>query len=199
MSEIEDKAMEKLKQDENFQKALAKYEEAEKISQEKSATFAQTLVDALQLDDEKLTMEQARFNLLIAKMTAAKLLAAISSFSYTENEFMESLVNARKLVQDELVPMLLDAEPCGECEACKNGHKDRCLNPKIRESYCESRFLPLLADAMIEYDAWSEILYNNIPATLRDKDVLQDIDDEFHEDIKKIKKGRPPKKSNGGK
>jgi len=179
MANVTDKAIEKLREDKDFQKALSKYEEAEKLSQEHSSKIAQQLIDILNLSDEKQTIEDARFNLVVAKMTAAKLLATLSSFSYVEKDFMDALVNARKLVQDELVPMLIQKEPCGECEACKNGHPDRCLTPKIREQYCESRFLPLLSDALIEYDAWSEILYHNIPADKKDIDILQDINDEF--------------------
>lgn len=192
---ITDKAIEKLRQDKDFQKALSKYEEAEKLSQEHSARIAKDIVDILHLEDQKQTIEESRFNLIVAKMTAAKLLATLSSFSYIEKDFMDSLMNARKLVQEELIPMLMQKEPCGECEACKNGHQDRCIRPKVREAYCESRFLPLLSDALIEYDAWSEILYNNIPTDKRDIDILQDINDEFHDSINQVKKrrGRPPK------
>jgi len=191
-----DEAMNKLKQDENFQNAIHKFEEAEDLAQKHSSDMAKHLIEILNLQDDKQTIEQARFNLIVAKMTAAKLLATLSSFSYLEQDFMDSLVNARKIVQDELVPMLMSAEPCGECEACKNGQKDRCMNPKIREEFCESRFLPLLSDALIEYDAWTEILYNNIPAEKRDVDILQDINDDFQNEANQVikKKGRPPKK-----
>jgi hypothetical protein len=192
-----DMAIEKLKADKDFQNALKKYEEAESLSQEKSAEMAKQLVEMLHLDDAKQTIEDSRFNLLVAKMTAAKLLATMASFSYVEKDFMESLMNARKCVQEELVPMLMQKEPCGECEACKNGHPDRCIRPKVREAYCESRFLPLLSDALIEYDAWSEILYNNIPHDKRDIDILKDIDDKFNNSViaeqPKKRRGRPPK------
>ena len=192
---LADKAMEKLRQDKDFQNALSKYEEAEKKSQEYSANIAKDLIAILHLEDQKQTIEDARFNLIIAKMTAAKLLATLSSFSYLEKDFMDALINARKLIQDEIVPTLMQKEPCGECEACKNGHPDRCIRPKVREAYCESRFLPLLSDALIEYDAWSEVLYNTIPADKRDVDILQDIDDEFHNTMNQTnkKKGRPSK------
>ena len=195
---ITDKAIEKLREDKDFQNALSKYEEAEKRSQEYSAKIAKDIVDILHLDDSKQTIEEARFNLVIARMTAAKLLATLSSFSYIEQDFMDALISARKLVQDELVPMLMQKEPCGECEACKNGHPDRCIRPHVREKYCESRFLPLLSDALIEYDAWSEILYNNIPSDKRDIDVLQDINDDFQNTVNQTKKrrGRPPKVNN---
>lgn len=195
---ITDKAIEKLREDKDFQNALSKYEEAEKRSQEYSAKIAKDIVEILHLEDSKQTIEDARFNLIIARMTAAKLLATLSSFSYIEQDFMDALTSARKLVQDELVPMLMQIEPCGECEACKNGHPDRCIKPHVREKYCESRFLPLLSDALIEYDAWSEILYNNIPSDKRDVDVLQDINDDFQNTVNQTKKrrGRPPKTNN---
>ena len=195
---ITDKAIEKLREDKDFQNALSKYEEAENRSQEYSAKITKDIVEILHLEDSKQTIEDARFNLIIARMTAAKLLATLSSFSYIEQDFMDALTSARKLVQDELVPMLIQAEPCGECEACKNGHPDRCIRPHVREKYCESRFLPLLSDALIEYDAWSEILYNNIPSDKRDVDVLQDINDDFQNIVNQTKKrrGRPPKVNN---
>ena len=187
-----DVAIERLKQDPDFQNALKKYEEAESIAQEKAVLLSKQIVDMLHLEDEKQTIEDARFNLLVAKMTAAKVLVTMSSFSYIEKDFMDALLNARNCVQQELVPMLMHKEPCGECEACKNGHPDRCIRPKVRESFCESRFLPLLSDALIEYDAWSEILYNNIPQDKRDIDILKDIDIEHQE--QKKRRGRPPKK-----
>ena len=186
-----DMAIEKLRQDPDFQNALKKYEEAEALSQEKAAEIAKQIVEMLHLEDSKQTIEDARFNLLVAKMTAAKILVTMSSFSYTEKDFMDALMSARECVQQELVPMLMQKEPCGECEACKNGHPDRCIRPKVREAFCESRFLPLLSDALIEYDAWSEILYNNIPQDKHDIDILKDIDDAQQE--QKKRRGRPPK------
>ena len=190
-----DMAMQKLREDPDFKKALEKYEEAEKLSQEYSAQLAKQLIDILHLDNKQQTIEEARYNLVVAKMSAAKLLATISSFSYIEKDFMDSLIRARQCVQDELIPMLIQQEPCGECESCKNGHPEQCIRPHVRDEYCESRFLPLLSDALIEYDAWSEILYNNIPADKKDSDVLQDLTDDFNNEINqlKIKKGNPPK------
>lgn len=196
VTDIKDKALEKLQQDPAFQKAMSKYEEAETKAQEISTRLTKELVNELNLEDTKQTVEDARFNLLVAKLAAIKALVSLTSFNYTENDFMESMIKARKCVQNELVPMLMQVEPCGECEQCKNGHKDKCIRPNVRQDHCESRFLPLICDSLIEYDAWSEILYNNIPADLKDEDVLGDINDEFQNEANKIipKKGRPPKK-----
>lgn len=194
----EEKVMEMLNKDEDFQNALKKYEEAEKQSSEKANELSMKIIESFSLQDINQTIENSRFNLLMAKMTAAKMLATLSSFSYEEKDFMDSLVRARECVQKEIVPTLMDVQPCGECEECKNGNKDKCLRPIVRSEYCESRFLPLLADALIEYDAWSEILYNHIPQEKRDIDVLKDMNEEFQDsiNIKHKKKGRPPKATN---
>ena len=185
-----DKALEKLRNDENFQKALQKYQEAEEKSSEKASEISLEIIKHFALQDMDQTIEEARFGLIVARMTASKILATLSSFNYEEKDFMESIDRARKCVQEELVPMLMDVKPCGECEECKNGHRENCLNPEVRKSYCESRFLPLLCDCLIEYDAWSEILYNAIPQDARDIDLLKDINDET-ESIKR--QGRPAK------
>lgn len=200
--ELVNKAIEKLREDPDFQNAMKRYQEADESSHKYSLDMAKQMIDILHLQDTNQTIEQARYNLLVAKMSAAKLLATLSSFSYEEKDFMEAVTAARLCVQQELVPMLMQKEPCGQCEACKNGHPDRCIKPKIRESHVESRFLPLLSESLIEYDAWNEILYNNIPQDKRDIDILKDIDDEFHDNIVELqpkkRKGRPTKKENGG-
>lgn len=195
-----DMAIQKLREDEDFQKALKSYEEAEEKSSGYASELSMKLIDILNLKDQNQTIQQARYNLVIAKMTVAKMLATLSSFSYEEKDFMESLQASRECVQKELVPMLMQKEPCGQCDECKNGHPERCIRPNIRNSHCESRFLPLLCDSLIEYDAWSEILYNNIPIDKRDVDVLGDINDNFQNAVNgniepKKRRGRPPKKS----
>jgi len=191
-----DMAIEKLREDEDFQKALKMYQDMEEKSSETANIISKQIIDILDLQNPKQTIEESRRNMVIAKMTAAKVLATLSSFSYEEKDFMASLQNARECVQKELVPMLMHQEPCGQCEACKNGHSNRCINPKIRSAYCESRFLPLLSNALIEYDAWSEVLYSAIPSDKKDVDVLQDINDKFQNETKQVvkkRRGRPPK------
>lgn len=194
---IEDEAMKKLEEDEHFQKALAQFKEADNKSTEYSQSMAEQIVKMLDLGNQKLTIEQARLNHLTAKLAAAKLLATLSSFNYDETDFNRMIHKANDVVVNELMPMLLDRQPCGECDECKNGHPEKCLNPIIRNELVESRFLPLLAESMIRYDAWSEILYRNIPSELKDEDVLDDINDKFHNAVNgsnKKRPGRPKKK-----
>lgn len=192
MPTIEEQAIEKLREDPNFQAALKKFEEMDVKSQEYAEKLSNDIVDLLGLNKQELTIDEARDNLLVARMTAAKVLATLSSFNYEEEEFINAITKARKCVTDELVPMLANAQPCGQCENCKNGHPDQCLNPQVRLDYTESRFLPLLSESLIEYDAWNEILYRAIPADETDADVLKDINPEFQ-----IKTNPPVKKKHG--
>lgn len=191
-----DEVMDKLREDPDFQNAMKKFEEADTLSRDYSLEMTDKLVDMLHLQDTNQTIENARFNLLVAKMSAAKLLASLASFSYEEKDFMDAVDRSRHCIQEEIVPLLTGAEPCGECENCKNGRPDICLRPNIRREYIESRFLPILAESLIEYDAWNEILFNSIPQDKRDVDVLKDINDDFQNQANEIvhkRKGRPSK------
>lgn len=197
----EDQIIEKLSEDPDFKKSLNKFQEIDDKSQQFSIDISNKIVEMLDLTNENLTREEARFNFLTAKLAAAKLLATIASFNYEEDDFLEGMERARKMIPEEVVPMLMNVQPCGQCDNCKNGKKNECLNPKVREEACESRFLPLLSEALIEYDIWNEVLYNSIPADKKDVDILKDLDDDFHDqivDAKPKKRGRPPKKEQEG-
>ena len=186
---------EKLMEDKNFQKGYKQYQDLDTKSQELSVKYVKDIMTILELDKPDITIERYRHNLLLAKFTVAKILATLSSFNYEENDFHDAMDRARHCVAEELVPMLINEEPCGECKNCKDGKPDECLNPKIRTKHCESRFLPVLCEALIDYDIWNEILYRSIPSDLKDEDILGDLDDEFHNKTfaKPKKRGRPKK------
>ena len=190
-----EKITEKIMQDEHFKKGYSEYQALDAKSQELSVKYVEDIANILELNKSDVTIEQYRHNLLLAKFTVAKILATLSSFNYEESDFMQAMERARRCTAEELVPMLINQEPCGECEECKNGKPNECLNPNIRSEYCESRFLPLLCEALIDYDIWNEILYHNIPSDLKDEDILGDLDDEFKNSMapKPKKKGRPKK------
>ena len=189
---VTDIAMEKLKEDESFKKALEVFESA----QDKSQKLVEKLMDVIMkelpdITDHNASIQDSRVAYMTAKLAAAKALISLASFSYQQDDFIKALDNAHNCVYNELIPMLMDKEPCGQCEECKNGNKSQCLQPKVREEYCESRFLPMLCGSLIEYDAWSEVLFNNIPSDKRDVDVLKDMNEEFQN--KQIKKKGKPK------
>ena len=195
--ELYQKITEQLSKDENFQRGKNRYNEVV----DKAMTFGESMIEkvieVLDLANDELTLEQARFNLMVAKMSVAKMLSTLSSFSYEEEEFFSATTKARDFVANELIPHLLDSQPCEQCDECKNGRPDNCINPTVREEYTESRFLPIICEALIDYDIFNEILYHEIPQDLRDEDVLKDLDEEFQEEVNKItkpkKRGRPKK------
>lgn len=155
--------------------AWDEYNDMETQARELANKMSEVIIQELHLDDDSLSIKEARKHHVIAKLASSGLLAMLSSLSYDEADFAISAKRAREIVTNQLVPMLVDEQPCGECDECKNGHPEKCLNPKYDEKNSESRFLPLLCQALIEYDAWAESLHNNIPSDLTDEDVLKEV------------------------
>ncbi len=146
-------AFEALKQDKDYQAGIQAYKELELKAHEESNKIAQQLV-------EQIVKKVDKFNLSTAILTAAKTLTHLASFLYdTEEEFLSEVQKARRAVVTDVIPALLDPTPCGKCEACKNGRPNECLNPDVREDYTESRFLPLVANMMLEYDMFNKIIH----------------------------------------
>lgn len=90
----------------------------------------------------------------------AKTLTALVSYLYEDEEsFLQDIKNARETVVSDVIPALINPQPCGICNNCKNGNPQECLNPNIREGYTSSRFLPIVANMLLEYDIFNKILY----------------------------------------
>ena len=90
----------------------------------------------------------------------AKSLSHLASYLYdTEEEFLTDVKKARTSVVSDVIPALLDPQPCGLCEQCKNGNEMECINPKVRGDHTTSRFLPILCNMVIEYDLFNKILH----------------------------------------
>jgi hypothetical protein len=99
-------------------------------------------------------------------MATSKMLSYLSSYLYdNEEEFLNDVKRARASVVSDVIPALLHPEPCGECEECKNGNFEECINVKTTPEYTTSRFLPLLCNMLIEYDIFNKVLWINTVAT----------------------------------
>ena len=95
-----------------------------------------------------------------AILACAKAMVNLASYAYdTEEEFKEDIVKARKAVVDTVVPALLDPQPCGQCEECKNGNPMGCINPDLNTEMLQTRVIPILANSLVEYDTWNKIMY----------------------------------------
>lgn len=144
---------EALERDENMQKGLEEYKNMEKKANEVAEEISSTLIESIVKDSEK-------FNITTAIMAVAKSLSHLTSYLYeTEETFLLDVKKARTSVVSDIIPALLDPQPCGMCEECKNGNELECVNPQVRGDYTTSRFLPILCNMIIEYDLFNKILH----------------------------------------
>lgn len=144
---------EALEKNEDMQRGL---EEFRKID-DKATAVSQEITSKLV---ESVIKEENKYNITTSILTVAKCLTQLSSFLYdTEDEFLAELKKARESVISDVIPALLRPEPCGKCEECKNGHPEDCINPDVRADYTTSRFLPILANMLIEYDLFNKVLH----------------------------------------
>ena len=144
---------EAITKDEDFNKGINEYKIIEKKANDVAEEISSTLVESIVKDNEK-------FNLSTAILAIAKCFSHLTSYMYdTEEEFLEDVRKARASVVSDIIPALLNPEPCGLCEECKNGNPHECLNPNVRGDYTTSRFLPILCNMIIEYDLFNKIVY----------------------------------------
>lgn len=142
-----------LAEDKDMQEALSQYNSID----EQANAVAQEITKAMV---ENIVKEESNFNLSSALLGVSKSMVQLSSFLYdTEEEFLVAMKRARELVVSDLVPMLVDAHPCGACESCKNGNPDECLHIQINTENTQSRFLPLLCGMLIEYDLFNKVVH----------------------------------------
>ena len=178
---------ERIREDEHFKESVEEYQDMEAECADKGNELARRLIEEYGLNDPDKPEEELYRNLRMAKMTTAKALASLGSLNYQKEEFFGAMERAKKCVQQEIVPILTDAKPCGVCENCRNGRRDDCLTPKIRTTHCESRFLPLLCDTLIEYDIYNEMLFRHFPEERREEEVIDHIKADRGKKHKRIK------------
>lgn len=144
---------EALKHDTNFQNGLEEYKSLEQTANNIAEEISSTLVDSI-------VKEQGKFNITTAILAVAKSLSHLASYLYdTEEEFLIDVKKARTATVSDVIPALLDPQPCGNCESCKNGNPMECINPQVRGDHTTSRFLPVLCNMVIEYDLFNKVMY----------------------------------------
>lgn len=124
---------------------------------EKAMAVSQEITKAM---IENIVKEESEFNITMAVLAVSKSLIELASFLYdSEEEFLVAMKKSRTTIVSDIIPALLDPEPCGLCESCKNGKPEECVQPKIRQDYTQSRFLPLVCGSLIEYDLFNKVLH----------------------------------------
>lgn len=144
---------EALQKDPKYQKGFSVYKEAETQAIAVSQEIAEKLI-------ESIVKEKETFNITTALLAVSKTLTHLASYLYdTEDEFLLDIKKARTSVVSDVIPALLNPQPCGKCESCKNGKPYECENPDVRGDYTATRFLPLVCNMIIEYDLFNKILH----------------------------------------
>ena len=177
MDNVKDEAF--IEDSEAFQKGIKYFDN---MSAE-AADISKNLVSML---TEKVIKESESdaFNLTTVILAVSKALAGLASYLYdSEEEFLKDLQLARVVTTDDIIPTLLNETPCGECEQCKNGHPEACINKQVRENLTTSRFLPILCSMIIEYDFFNKIVYSHLEAEASKK--ANDTKDETSEIVYK--------------
>ena len=147
--------------DEKLEKGYKEYNDIENTADELAKEYSSMLLEKLVKENNA-----EKFNLSVLLMATSKMLSYLSSYLYdNEEEFLNDVKRARASVVSDVIPALLHPEPCGECEECKNGNFEECINVKTTPEYTTSRFLPLLCNMLIEYDIFNKVLWINTVAT----------------------------------
>lgn len=149
------KGQEAVEQDAHVQEGYDEYRRIEIQANEKAEKLATQLVN------EIISVNNGeKFNMSLAILSVAKALTHLASYLYdTEEEFLEDVKQARTAIPTDVIPALLRPEPCGKCEACRDDRPEDCETPQVRASYTTSRFLPILADMLLEYDLFNKVLW----------------------------------------
>ena len=162
---------EAIAKDDNLNQGINEYKIIEQKANDVAEEISSTLVESIVKNNDK-------FNLSMAILAVAKCFGHLTSYMYdTEEEFLTDVRKSREAVVSDIIPALLNPQPCELCEECKNGNPQECLNPNVRGDYTTSRFIPLLCNMLIEYDLFNKVVYmhtagkENDVATENENDV----------------------------
>ena len=141
---------EAIAKDDNLNQGISEYKIIEQKANDVAEEISSTLVESIVKNNDK-------FNLSMAILAVAKCFGHLASYMYdTEEEFLTDVRKSREAVVSDIIPALLNPQPC---EECKNGNPQECLNPNVRGDYTTSRFIPLLCNMLIEYDLFNKVVY----------------------------------------
>lgn len=147
-----------LENDPDLARGYEEYNDIEKEADDMAKQITKDLLEAIIKKDNN----DKKLNLSTIIMAASKTLSYLSGYMYDdEKEFLDDVQLARQAVVADVIPALLHVHPCGECENCKNGEPEECINPKLTPEYTTSRILPIIANMLIEYDIFNKVLWIN--------------------------------------
>ena len=148
-----------LEEDKNYQEGNNEYQRIMELATATSEEITASLIQEV----VKKTDDGSKANALTlstAILACAKAMVNLASYAYdTEEQFKNDIIKTRKAVVDTVIPAILDPQPCGQCEECQNGNPMGCINPDLNTELLQTRVIPILANALVEYDTWNKIMY----------------------------------------
>lgn len=120
---------------------------------EESTEMVTKLVDKIVIEGGE------KFNLTKAMLASAYNMSNLASYLYeNEEEFDTDMEKAHEIVMEIIFPALLQPRPCEECENCLDEDYANCTNIQTNEEHVRSKFIPLIAAMMVEYDTYMRIV-----------------------------------------
>lgn len=159
-----------IERDEDFQQGFDEYRKLEQKANSVAEELSISLIENIVKNNDN-----SKFNLTTAILAVSKTLSHLTSYMYeNEEQFLTDVHKARTSVVSDIIPALLNPQPCGLCDECKNGNLEACLNPVVRGDYTTSRFLPILANMLIEYDLFNKTIYMHTAGKMNDDEAIED-------------------------
>ena len=144
-------------EDEYFKEGANEYERI----MEQSMIISEEITSALIKEIVKTTETGEKANtitLTTAIAATAKVLINLVSYVYdTEDELKDVVTKSREAVVEKVIPAILNPQPCGKCQECKNGQP--CSNPNMDTELLQTKTLPVLCAEILEYDLWNKVMY----------------------------------------
>ena len=115
---------------------------------------------------KKIMKEDGEVNMQHAILSLARSMTYLGQYMYeSEDEFGADVEKARVLAANRVVVALENPQPCGTCESCNDDMP--CDTPKVESEHTRTRFMPLVASALLEYDHWCKTLHKSISRDLQ--------------------------------
>jgi hypothetical protein len=147
-----------LLQDEGIAKGQAEVKEDVILADELAQEVTTTLL-------KKIMASKGKYDIRHGVLALARSLTYFGQYQYDDTEeYGKDIIKAREIAGDRLILALENPKPCEKCEACQKG--ERCTEPVLETENTRTKFMPLVASSMLEYDHWCKTVYKNIQKTL---------------------------------
>lgn len=125
-------------------------------------------------------------NFYIMAGALSSCLYSISSLFFTENTIDEAFEALEEALIEKIVPALNKITPCGNCIECMNGNFDDCENPNIDYSYTTSAHITLLANRLLDYDAYIKMVSNPLTEIVESTEEVEYAYDTITKQLKEM-------------